>query len=104
MSNSSALTLPALLVCASLTLVPLSSWQEDGSYSFNFPVTATYQTNIPTMFSQSFECSYERVNLRNEALQLFGIQSEYTLEEQASYRAMLNNNSTDLGINILDYM
>lgn len=101
---SNATTLPAIVLVAGMSLSTISSPQSQSTsiLPVNIPQVSIYQTTSPNHIAEEYRFIFEEENPRLSASQLYGVQSNYTLDERSTYRAMLAQNSQDAGINIFD--
>lgn len=100
MSGSNALTIPlTLMLGLSLSAIPAAR-STDVVPVFSYYMESSYQTTSENTIAKGF-CN-PNGDPRNEALGLFGVQENFSPEEQITYRAMLKQNSKNVGINIFD--
>lgn len=104
MMSSNSLSIPAcVLLLTSLTISnPSSGIANNLALSYICHPEAVYETISSNPISQSYAKSLTSDDAKNEALELYGIQSNFTSEEQASYRDMLTKHSKNLGMNMFD--
>lgn len=101
METSKTLTIPSLILAMSLTFAGPSNVL--GSLpSFNYEnVEATSQTTLSNKIA-SYYHHLDSDNIKSEAMALFGIQNNFSCEEQRTYRMVLDQKSQDININIFD--
>lgn len=100
MSSSNALTMPlTLMLGLSLSMAPAGTLSNVPS-TLNYHIESTYQTTSLNTIAQEFGKTSREP--RQDAFSLFGVQSNFSIEEQKTYRAMLKENSHSVGINIFD--
>lgn len=100
MSSSNALTIPlTLMLGLSLSAMPIAR-STDVVPVLSYYMESSYQTTSENTIAKGF-CNPSGGS-RNEAFGLFGVQENFSPEEQISYRAMLKQNSKNVGINIFD--
>lgn len=103
MSGSNALTTPfALILGLTLSTIPVGGSTNIAS-TFSDQIESSYQTTSLNVVAKEFgNTSNTSFSPRHDALALFGEQSNFSPEEQMTYRTMLKENSENLGINIFD--
>lgn len=107
MSNvSNSLSMPVraatvLLTC--LTMSNTSPYVEYGPSTLKTILQSDYQTTSSNPITEKYEFKYRTKSPRLEALELFGVQSNFTLNEQKTYRTVLAQKSKEVGINIFDF-
>lgn len=100
MSGSNALTVPLTLILGlSLSTIPTGSLTNIVP-TFSYQIESSYQTTSLNAVAKEF--GNTNFSPRHDALALFGVQSNFSPEEQITYRAMLKENSENVGINIFD--
>lgn len=100
MSGSNALTMPlTLMLGLSLSISPAGSLTNVPP-TLSYHIESSYQTTSLNAVAQEF--GKTSVDPRHDAMALFGMQSNFSHEEQKTYRAMLKQNSHSVGINIFD--
>ena len=100
MSGSNALTVPLTLILGlSLSTIPAGS-SHNIAHTFSYQIESSYQTTSWNDVDKEF--GNTSFSPRHDALALFGEQSNFSPEEQMTYRAMLKENSENVGINIFD--
>lgn len=100
MSSSNALTMPlTLMLGLSLSMVPTGNTSNMPS-TLSYHIESVYQTTSLNTVAQEFGKTSR--DPRQDAISLFGLQSNFSVEEQKTYRAMLKENSRSVGINIFD--
>ncbi|MFB2022872.1 hypothetical protein ACEVJL_15640 [Pseudoflavonifractor sp. P01025] len=100
MSGSNALTVPLTLILGlSLSTIPAGS-STNIAPTFSYQIESSYQTTSLNVVAKEF--GNTSFSPRHDALALFGEQSNFSPEEQMTYRAMLKENSENVGINIFD--
>ena len=104
MATSSSLSIPALIISAGLTLSSFNAlYEEDNvSIAFSFSEIAIYQTTSSNPLAEEYVLEYGDEKPRQAALELFGVQSNYTYDERETYRKMLAQDAVDVGVNIFD--
>lgn len=95
MMNSNALTVPLALLIG-WTLSPPAAIFNNLTPTFNYYIESPYQTTSINPIAND----YSIINPKADALDLFGIQSNFSLDEQETYVRMLEQNSKNTGINI----
>ena len=98
MPGSNALTVSLATVVISLSLSSLPADSIVPSFS------CCNESDFQTTSLNTVAEEYGKNNLdpRGDALALFGVQSNYSPEEQITYKAMLRANSKSIGKNIFD--
>ena len=100
MTNSNALTVPMVVMLLSCALSgPATNLYNNTIPSLNYQIESIYQTTSINPIAKEFNV----INPRTEALDLFGIQSNFTPDEQDTYMRMLKRNSEKIGINVFDF-
>lgn len=94
MMNSNALTVPLVLLIG-WTLSPPASFN-NLTPTFNYYIESPYQTTSINPIAND----YSIINPKADALDLFGMQSNFSPDEQETYVHMLERNSENIGINI----
>lgn len=100
-SSSTSFTMPtmSLVLLLGLGLSATTVGSADAMLpSFSYPIERSYKTTSFNAIANEFS----PVSPRDEALELFGVQSNFTPDEQETYRAMLKQKSQKIGKNIFD--
>lgn len=104
MEISTSLSIPALLLVASLTLSSPSTSGYEGS----LPLPLTYhsdsilQTTSTNQIAEKYVLTSYKQNAQSKAMRLFGDQTYFSDEERATYQAVLAEKSERVGINIFN--
>ena len=98
MMNSNALTVPLALLLGWTLSAPNVTLSENITPTFNCCIESSYQTTSINLIAKEFNIA----NPKADALALFGVQSNFSPDEQKTYASMLERNSEKVGINISD--
>lgn len=103
--TNNALSIPTLLLVTSITLSTPAPKLHNNVFGLSRYSTASavYQTGSLNPVAQSFINNYRAMSFREKALQLYGVQCNYTKEEQESYDAMLEQHSKSMALNLRDF-
>ncbi len=98
MMNSNSLTVPLVLLIGCTLSGPVVNLSDNAIPALNYCIESSYQTTSINPIAKEFSIT----NPRADALDLFGIQSGFSPDEQKTYISMLERNSEKVGINISD--
>jgi hypothetical protein len=106
-SSATSAALIAILTSVSLSLTPNSLTQPEIK-QYTFPSSAVYQTASSENIIESMTITHgnkmaaKNNTPKDEALLLFGEQSNFTESELETYRDVLSKHSKPIGINVYD--
>ena len=97
MTRSNALTVPFALLLSCTLSVRAIGLTNNAVSAFSY-IESSYQTTSINSIAEEFSV----INPKADALDLFGVQSYFSPDEQKTYWKMLELNSEKVGINIFD--